>query len=143
MRCGSTLAEFSSSRSDLLGVAILPPENLCFSMARNIEILTIMPSIREARLRHASYYMNVLRAADDFYRQGGASSTRGLQLFNGEWTNIQVAQERLAEYSDLDETADGYCSEYPRGGSYLLNLRQYPRDRIRWLNSALAAARRL
>src|SRR5438105_4867983 len=102
-----------------------------------------MPSIHEARLRHALYYMSVLREADEFYRQGGESSSHGLQLFNAEWTNIQIAQERLSEYTDLDETSSRYCSEYPRGGSYLLNLRQYPRDRIRWLRSALKAARRL
>jgi tetratricopeptide (TPR) repeat protein len=32
---------------------------------------------------------------------------------------------------------------YPDAGAYALDLRQHPRDRIRWLGAALAAARRL
>jgi tetratricopeptide (TPR) repeat protein len=105
-----------------------------------------MPSLRETHLRHAIYYESVLRAAEDLYEQGGNAILRGLALFDLEWLNIQTGQAWAAGHTggvgDADEAA-GLCSDYSGTGGYLLDLRQHPREQIRWREAGLAGARRL
>jgi tetratricopeptide (TPR) repeat protein len=50
---------------------------------------------------------------------------------------------RAAAYSAADEVAASLCADYPDAGVYLLDLRQHPREIIRWREAALAAVRRL
>ncbi len=49
----------------------------------------------------------------------------------------------MAAHQQDDDTVAEWCWEYPDAGAYCLHLRQHPRERIRWLELALAAARRL
>ena len=100
----------------------------------------------EGQRRHASYYLSVLREAKELYKKGGEALKRGLVLFDLEWPNIQAGQiwaEEHASEDSEDDVAVSLCSNYPGAGVYLLNLRQHPRERIRWLEAALVAARRL
>jgi tetratricopeptide (TPR) repeat protein len=92
---------------------------------------------------HAMYYEAVARAADELYLQGGQALLllRGLGLFDCEWVNIQAGQEWAAAHAGDDEAVAQLCSAYPGAGLYCLDLRQHPRERIRWLEAALAAAR--
>jgi len=94
-----------------------------------------------ARRRHAEHYMELLRSANSLYLQGGEPLDRGLRLFDAEWDNVRAgfawASERLKE----DEAAARICNGYPGAGAFLLGLRQHPRERIRWLEIALSAAR--
>jgi tetratricopeptide (TPR) repeat protein len=94
-----------------------------------------------ARKRHAEHYLGVLRAAKDLYKKGGESILQGLRLFNTEWGNIQEGQAWAARHFSEDAEASRICSSYPDAGAFLLDLRQHPRDRIRWRELALAAAR--
>jgi tetratricopeptide (TPR) repeat protein len=64
-------------------------------------------------------------------------------LFDLEWSNIQAGQAWAAAQAEQDTEAARLCSRYPEAGSYCLGLRQHPRERIRWLQTALAAARQL
>jgi len=96
-----------------------------------------------AGLRHAQHFASVLRKARDLYLQGGESVKCGLALFDLEWGNIQAGQVWAAARADQDNEAARLCGDYPDAGVYCLDLRQHPRDRIRWLEAALAAARRL
>jgi tetratricopeptide (TPR) repeat protein len=97
----------------------------------------------EAHQRHAAHYKNVLSAADALYLKGGDSLMRGLALFDLEWTNIQAGQAWAAARAERDDAAARLCSKYPDAGTYCLDLRQHPRELIRWLEAALRAARRL
>ena len=107
------------------------------------ELLTQRDGQRyEAGLRHAAHYESVLRAARKLYMQGGESITRGLGLFDLEWGNIQAGQAWAAGHAGEDDAAARLCSAYPNW-PYLLDLRLHPRERIRWMEAALAAARRL
>ena len=94
--------------------------------------------------RFATHYRDVLNAAKKLYMKGGESLLRGLALFDLEWGNIQAGHALVAEQSDA---ADADMAQlgitYPNAGAYLLLLRQHSRERIRWLEIALAAARRL
>jgi len=95
-----------------------------------------------ASLRHAAHYASVLRAANDLYKQGSESITRGLALFDLEWPNIRAGQAWAATHAEKDNAAAQLCSGYP-DWPYTLDLRLHPHEKIRWMESALAAARRL
>ena len=96
-----------------------------------------------AQKRHAGHYLQVLAAADDLYIKGGESINQGLALFDTESTNIQSGHTWVVTYQDDDDKVAEWCFAYPDAGAYCLNLRQHPRKRIRWLELAVAAARRL
>ena len=99
--------------------------------------------LKEASARHAEHYMAVLAAANALYLKGGEGVLQGLALFDLERANIEAGQAWAAGRADRDDAAARLCSSYPNAGAYVLDLRQHPRDRIRWLEAALAAARRL
>jgi tetratricopeptide (TPR) repeat protein len=101
------------------------------------------PERDKGQRRHASHYLSVIGEADKLYRQGGDALKRGLVLFDLEWPNIQAGQSWVKAHATEDDEAASLCSSYPDAGAYLLDLRQHPRDHIRWLESALAVAQRL
>ncbi len=94
-----------------------------------------------AQQHHAEHFKNVLSAADDLYLEGGDNVLRGMALFDLEWTNIQAGQAWAATHIEEDEVAAQLCNTY--ASSEVLTLRQHPHQQIRWLEAALAAARRL
>ncbi|MFZ0773424.1 MAG: tetratricopeptide repeat protein [Candidatus Sulfotelmatobacter sp.] len=96
-----------------------------------------------AARRHATHYGGVLSAADDLYLKGGDSTMRGLALFDLEWGNVRAGQAWAAAHAARDSEAARLCSGYPNWGIYALNLRQSPRDRIRWHEAGLVVARQL
>jgi tetratricopeptide (TPR) repeat protein len=95
------------------------------------------------QLRHATHYETVLRAADDLYFKGGESIKQGLASFDSERGNIEAGQAWAVGQIDNLPDATKLCSDYAGAGVYVLNLRQHPRERIRWLEAALTAARKL
>jgi hypothetical protein len=66
----------------------------------------------------------------------------GINLLDDEWVNIRAGQEWAAEHAKDLEAADS-CSYYPAAGAHLLRLLVHPRERVRWLQAALSAARQL
>ena len=108
----------------------------------------------EAEERHAEHYLRVLSASDehyrgvlsasdDFYQQGSENALAGLALFDREWANIQAGWVWAESNQEGSSVAVSLCSSYPDGGAYVLDLRLHPRERIRWLETAVAAARQL
>jgi tetratricopeptide (TPR) repeat protein len=96
------------------------------------------------RKRHATHYKEVLAAANALYLEGGETLARGLALFDLEWSNIRACHAWIAaEGVEADEDTARLGVIYANTGLYILNLRLHARDRIRWLEIALAAARRL
>jgi tetratricopeptide (TPR) repeat protein len=94
--------------------------------------------------RFATHYKNVLAAAKELYKEGGESLLRGLALFDLEWGNIQAGHAWVAAQADpADADVARLGMTYPDAGVYVLYLRQHSRERISWLEIALAAARRL
>lgn len=96
-----------------------------------------MANLRQARLRCARHYLNLLKECDRLYYEGGTALERALDLIKREWANIQAGQAWAEKFSHgaSDETA--LCSDYPYLGAHVLNLFQHPQDRVRWLDSAL------
>ncbi len=97
----------------------------------------------DAKRLHASHFLSVLRKSGRLYSQGGEAIKQGLTSFDLELTNIEAGQSWSEKHADEDEAAARYCSDYPSVAGILLNLRQSPRERIRWLEPALVCARRL
>ncbi len=92
---------------------------------------------------HATYYKDVLAVAHNLYLQGGAALASGLALFDLEWSNIQAGHAWVAAQGvEADEDVAVLGMTYPDVGE-ILDLRLHARDRIHWLNFALAAARQL
>ena len=96
-----------------------------------------------AAARHASHYYAVLAAADDLYLKGGDDVARGLALFDRERVQIEAGQTWAAERQSQDDNAARLALSYPDAGVYVLFLRLHPRHRVAWLETAIAAARRL
>lgn len=102
-----------------------------------------MPGLREAQLRHASYYQAALSQASQLYLQGGESVLRGLALFDLERNNIEIGQAIVSRFVTTDPRAAQLASDYSDVGAYALFLRLHPREQIRWHEAALVAARQL
>jgi len=112
-------------------------------MARFAETRSNDQELTLARQRFSAHYQSVLHEADALYEQGGESLRRGLGLIDLEWRNIQEGQIWAATHVDADHAARELCNSYPDAGKYVLELRQRPRERIRWSEAALTAAQKL
>ena len=97
----------------------------------------------EAEERHAEHCMRVLSASNEQYEQGGENLLAGLALFDQEWANIQAGQSWAEKNLENSPAAALLCSSYPDAGNYVLDLRLHPKERIRWRETAVAAARQL
>ncbi len=97
-----------------------------------------------AHRRHAAHYGLVAESADKvFLGKEPDSNVRGLALFDREWENIHAGRRWSAANAAGDAEAARLCSAYPNAAVYCLFLRIHARDWIGWLESALAAARRI
>ena len=112
-------------------------------MARFAETHSNDQEMTIARQRFSAHYQSVLHEADALYEQGGEFLRRGLGLVDLEWSNIQDGQVWAATHVDDDHAARELCNSYPDAGKYVLELRQHPRERIRWSEAALTAAQKL
>ncbi len=96
----------------------------------------------EYRRRHSAHYQEIIKRADQLYLKGGKSIKEGLTLFDMELINAE-AGHKWAVANAEDERALELCDDYPAKCYNILPLRQHPRQRIVWLETALKAARRL
>ncbi len=94
----------------------------------------------EVRQRHAEHFKDVLSFATQLYEKGNVLS--GLNAFDQERTNIESAWAWAKENLAKSNAAASICSFF-LNAPYLLGLRQHPRERISWLETALAASRQL
>jgi tetratricopeptide (TPR) repeat protein len=95
----------------------------------------------KATYLHSAHYQSVLHEAGALYEQGGEYLKQGLDMLDLEWHNIQAGQVWAAVNTSTNRYACELCNSYPDAGKYLLELRQHPRERIRWSESALEAAK--
>ena len=102
-----------------------------------------MQASSTASLRHAEYYLSVLRQSEHLYTQGREGQGQALKLFDAEWPNIKAAQRWTASTAGQNDEASRLCGDFPNAGPNLLDLRLDPHERIRWSRAALKSARRL
>lgn len=100
-------------------------------------------SLRESSLRHSKHYLQLLTRADSLLVEGGNALNKALNIFDVEWENIRTGREWAAQHSRIDDEAAWCCSAYADAGAYIFSFRLHPLERRRWLEAALAAAKRL
>jgi len=96
----------------------------------------------DARLKHASHYKDVLRAANQLYKEGGEKVLAGLHLFDLEWENIRAGQAWAAQNLKVSKEIAKLCSLYTHQ-TYCIDLRLHPQVRISWYETTLSADRLL
>lgn len=102
-----------------------------------------MPDLRKAQLRHARYYLEVVRAAETLLAQGGernSSSAIGTALDH--LPNIDVAMQWARENSESDKCAAQICSDYPKAGALLFSHIYSPQRQLDDCKVAMLAAAR-
>jgi tetratricopeptide (TPR) repeat protein len=99
-----------------------------------------MPNAREAHLRHARHYAQVLTSTTS--GSHGFSAETGWEIFDEEGPNIQAGRAWAAASANGDRQAAELCVEYADAALHWLSIRP-PRERILWLSPALTAARTL
>ena len=104
----------------------------------------------DAKQRYTKHYLKVLSDADTLYEKGGKYILSGLMLFDREWANIKEGQAwAKVMMRDITERkvksnlmfALKMANSYPNDGANVLALRLHPQEEIRWLETALTAAR--
>jgi tetratricopeptide (TPR) repeat protein len=100
-----------------------------------------MPKTWDAYLRHANYYLSLLRKCNDQYVQK-ENLLEGLRSFDFEWGNIKSAQGWVLQNYDKDVKIEDLGLYYPLVGAGIFGVRQNPFERIKWLDLGLIIARK-
>src|SRR5438132_1534422 len=98
-----------------------------------------MPSTREAYLRHSCHYLNRLQEANALYEKGGEGAMQAIDIFAGDWGNIQAGQAWAEQNGAHDDLASELCFDYSDAGRSVMRLCRHPREMIHWLEAALNA----
>lgn len=102
-----------------------------------------MPRMYEVQLRHSEHYLELLRRVGDLFTQGKESLKSALTQYESESENIDVGYATAERHAGEDSKAAHLCIEYPNAARYLLDFRQQPLERLRWLKAALATSNSL
>ncbi len=99
-----------------------------------------MPSLQNAILRHAKYYVGALQRANDLYKIVGIKEQQGLSLVDKEVTNIELAQLQMERLMSSSSEALKLMNALPDAGVYVLARRQSTGQQLHWREVALSAA---
>jgi tetratricopeptide (TPR) repeat protein len=91
--------------------------------------------------RHAEHYGDVHDRSNRLYREGGANVLAGLQLFDLERINIETAHDWAVRRCDGHDPAARWLGTHGVWRD-IVQLRLTAREQIRWLEHAVASARR-
>lgn len=100
-------------------------------------------SAQPAQYRLAQHYLHKLRTAAEAVRLGRSSLGYGLRLFDQEWEQIKNWQLWASTQHNARADVAVLCKEFGLAGIDLLQIRQSPRERVGWLETALKAATQL
>ncbi len=112
-----------------------------------------MPNLRNASLRRAVYYLQLMYQQHQQYLRGGKDQGSSLHQFEMELPHLRSIQERLPSFlvpldekpdpSQADQVLLDILNTFPDAGAYLIDLKLSARERIKWLETALSASRQL
>ena len=98
---------------------------------------------REARLRHANYYLPILKSAHENVIKGGEKAQLGYQVFHREWPNINAGFNRMHKNSVEGKKAAEIFNSYILSGVNLFPHRYFPRDWLKFMETGLKVSQRL
>ena len=93
-----------------------------------------------AKISHSVYYVRVLADINQMYLRGQENILLGLRLYDTERINFETGQRTSVFYLEETHVAAQACNRYARQGA-INGLRLMPKDRIKWLEAGLRAAR--
>ena len=99
--------------------------------------------LREARIRHAIFYLSIFDTAVDLFSKGGEKVIEDLKLFSQEWENIRCGLSRVHIGSVEGKKAAELFSSYMRVGSQLLRFRIFQKECRKFLEAGLKIFQRL
>ena len=99
--------------------------------------------LREARIRHAIFYLSIFDTAVDLFSKGGEKVIEDLKLFSQEWENIRCGLSRVHKGSVEGKKAAELFSSYMRAGSQLLRFRIFQKECREFLEAGLKISQRL
>ncbi|MBC8286529.1 MAG: hypothetical protein H8E42_03545 [Nitrospinae bacterium] len=98
---------------------------------------------RETRLRHAAYYLPLLKTAQENILKSGEKSRDGLNLLQREWVNIRTALDRMRKNSVEGKQAAELFNSYMVAGAETLPLYFFPKECQGYLEAGLKVSQRL
>lgn len=99
--------------------------------------------LREARIRHATYYLSVLETAAESFSKSGEIAGEGLKLFHQEWENIRGGLTRVHKGSVEGKKSAELFSSYMRAISKFMGFRFFPKECRDFLETGLKVSQRL
>jgi tetratricopeptide (TPR) repeat protein len=99
-----------------------------------------MSRLLEIQLRHSSHYLTLLRGLGEQFTEGREALKNALTQYESEAGNIDAGFDSAERHAGKNGQAARLCTEYANAAPHLLNFRQQPRERLRWLKVALATA---
>ncbi|MBC8284855.1 MAG: tetratricopeptide repeat protein [Nitrospinae bacterium] len=99
--------------------------------------------LREARIRHATFYLSILDTAGESFAKGGEAAGEGLKLFHQEWENICSGLIRVQKGSVEGKKSAELFNSYMRVGNRLFCFRFFPKECRDYLEAGLKTAQRL
>jgi len=99
--------------------------------------------IREARIRHATFYLSVLETTGESFSKGGETSGEGLNLFHQEWENIRCGLNRVHKGSVEGKKSAELFNSYMKAISPFMGLRFFPKECRDFLETGLKISQRL
>ena len=97
-----------------------------------------------AAKRHAEHYLKVTGEAGSAYLRDAEGVLEGLRLFDRERAHIETGQAWAAAHSPSNDRVAALAAQhYPLVAPYVLDLRLHSRERIRWFEASVQAARKL
>jgi tetratricopeptide (TPR) repeat protein len=106
-----------------------------------LDTLQPVPTAVAARMAH--YYKNLASTAEALYVSDAESTLYGLVLLAQEWPHIRMGQGWAAAHIEDSQDVAQLCSDYANVVANWLGGQVSPVERIRWLDAAARAARRL
>ncbi len=98
---------------------------------------------REARFRHATHYLAVLRRANELGEGDDDDRRQSRELFDRELDNVRAGQAGAAKHAGEDDDGARLCSDYAEAAARWHGTRLTARELRAWSEAGLDAARRL
>jgi tetratricopeptide (TPR) repeat protein len=132
------------SQSGLIKSDLLSKRYIIHSWIKE-QLKDYMPEmdLREARIRHAIFYLSIFDTAGESFSKSGEKVIEGLKLFHQEWENIRCGLSRAHKGSVEGKKAAELFSSYMRAGNQLLRFRFFQKECRDLLEAALKTSQRL
>lgn len=137
--CLKSLSQFGLVKSNLITKRYLLPEWIKNQLKNYLPLAVA----REARQRHATYYLSILNGARENILKGGEKAREGYQLFHREWANILTGLNWVRKNSVEGKKAAELFNLYVVAISDLLPLHFFPKECRSFLEAGLKISQRL